>query len=385
VKTDGGLPIARTTTVHLAGADVPDRHICALVHGQDDFYTQLGAFISDGIAAGERGVHVVASRVTHLDRLLELGIDVPERLSSGQLEVLEWSDSYLRGGGFSRPAMLRFLRESLDRGRRLGYARTRYVAMMEWAAEDTPGAADLAVWETEANVMLRARRDVVVCAYDLEHHSASVVTAVREVHSLTLVDGVLRSNRPLSRPAARDRILAAADDYFHNAGIRATGVDTLIEAAGVAKATFYRHFPSKDDLIVAWLRDSRPRWFYRVRPRVEASGKSPADKVPLLYEEAAAWLESEGFRGCAFANAAIEITDSSHPAWPVIHEYLDEIEAYLRDLLTAAGRRDAPDLAQQLAVLLSGAISLGVARRSAAPMLAARNATSRLLADAGRT
>ncbi len=357
------------------------RHICALVHGGSDFYAQLGAFMRDGLAAGDRAVHVVPNAASHVENLRELGIDVSEHLSTGQLQVLDWSETYLQGGSFSKTAILRLLRESLDAGRRMGYARTRWIAMMEWAAEGTPWAAELVPYETAADMVLRARRDVVVCAYDLGQHSASVVTAIRELHSLTLIDGVLRTNRPLSRPAARDRILAAADDHFHTIGIRATGVDTLIEAAGVAKATFYRHFPSKDDLIVAWLRDSRPRWFDRVRARVEASGLQPADRVLFLFEEAAAWLESEGFRGCAFANAAIEITDSSHPAMPVICEYLAEIEAYLAGLLRGAGHRNAPELAQQVAVLLSGGTALGVARRSPGPMLAARDAATRLLAD----
>ena len=365
----------------MAGEDVAGRHICALVHGGTDFYAQLGPFIRDGLLAGDHAIHVVSNSATHVEHLRELGIEVTERLSTGQLRVLDWSETYLQGGSFSRTAMLRLLRESLDAGRRMGYARTRWIAMMEWAAEGTPWAAELVPYETSADMVLRARRDVVVCAYDLGQHSASVITAIRELHSLALIDGVLRTNRPLSRPSARDRILAAADDHFHTIGIRATGVDTLIEAAGVAKATFYRHFPSKDDLIVAWLRDSRPRWFDRVRAKVEASGLQPADKVPFLFEEAAAWLESEGFRGCAFANAAIQITDSSHDAQPVIREYLAEIEAYMAGLLVGAGHRNAPELAQQLAVLLSGGIALGVARRSPGPMLAAREAATRLLAD----
>jgi AcrR family transcriptional regulator len=360
---------------------VTDRHVCALVHGPDEFYAQLGPFMGDGLVLGERGVHVVSNRTAHLERLQEQGFEIEPALSSGQLEVLEWSETYLPGGTFSRPAMVEFLRQTLDAGRRMGFARTRWVATMEWAAQGTPWAAELVAYERDADTVLRARRDVAVCAYDLERHSASVVTGVREAHSLALIDGALRADRPLSRPAARDRMLIAADNNFHNVGIRATGVDTLIEAAGVAKATFYRYFPSKDDLVVAWLLDARPRWFYRVRAKIESSGVPPTEKVSLLYEEAARWLESEGFRGCAFANAAMEITDSSHPAWPVIRDYLDEVESYLRDLLVAAGHPDASALAPQLAVLLSGAISLGDARRSTGPMFAARAAAAGLLED----
>ena len=121
-----------------------------------------------------------------------------------------------------------------------------------------PDKSELVRFESQLDDLLRSRRDIVVCAFELERHSSSVVAGVLEGHTLALSGGVLRPRRSLTRASARDRILGAAHDFFHNVGIRATGVDTLIEAAGVAKATFYRHFPSKDDLVVAWLMDDRP-------------------------------------------------------------------------------------------------------------------------------
>jgi AcrR family transcriptional regulator len=361
--------------------DVLDRHICALVHGPDDLYGQLGPFILDGLRAGERALHLVDDRAGHVARLGALGVDTVRLVHDGQLEVLEWGQSYLRGGTFSRAAMLDFLRETLDSGRRMGFARTRLVASADWAAEGTPWTSELVPYETEVGGIFRARRDVAICVYDLERHSASVITGVRDAHSLALIDGALRPNRPLSRPSARERIVAAADEQFHDLGIRAAGVDAIIAAAGVAKATFYRHFPSKDDLVVAWLRDDRPRWLYRVRASVEASGRSAAEKLPLFFEETARWLEGDGYRGCCFHAAALEITDSSHPAWPVIRAYLDEIEGYLRELLEAAGARDAAALAPQLGVLLTGGLDLGVARRSTTPLLVAREVAMGLLGD----
>jgi Transcriptional regulator LmrA/YxaF-like, C-terminal domain len=99
-----------------------------------------------------------------------------------------------------------------------------------------------------------------------------------------------------------------------------------------------------------------------------------------LFEETARWLERDGYRGCCFHAAALEITDSSHPAWPVIRAYLDEIEGYLRELLEAAGAGDAAALAPQLGVLLTGGLDLGVARRSTAPLLVAREVAGNLLA-----
>jgi AcrR family transcriptional regulator len=355
-------------------------HICALVHDADDWYASLGPFIAEGLDAGDRELHLVGDREAHLARLQGLGIEVDAALAAGQLQIFTWAESYLRGGGFSRLAMLEWLRQQLDAGRRRRVARTRIVATMEWALERTEWAPELGPYEDALTRMLRARPDVVVCAYELERHGAPVITAVRDFHPLALSEGVLRASRSLARVAPRERILAAADDYFHTFGIRATGVDTLIEAAGVAKATFYRHFPSKDDLVVAWLRDERPRWLYRVRATVESFGRSPSEQLPLFYEETARWLESDGYGGCCFHAAALEITETTHPAWPVIRGYLDEIEGYLRELLLAARHPAARELAPSLAVLLSGALVLGVARRSGAPVLIARDAAMSLVA-----
>src|ERR1700694_4431274 len=83
-----------------------------------------------------------------------------------------------------------------------------------------------------------------------------------------------------ARPAPpRDRILAAASALFARNGIRAVGVDAIIAAAGVAKASFYRHFRSKDDLVVAWLRDGRARWLDRVRAESARRATSASDEL----------------------------------------------------------------------------------------------------------
>lgn len=166
--------------------------------------------------------------------------------------------------------------------------------------------------------------------------------------------------------------------------MRAVGVDTLIDVAGVAKATFYRHFPSMDDLVVAWLRDPRARWFDRVRKQAEQAATTPEELVPAFFEAVAKWLEAGDFRGCRYLNTPIEITNNSHPARAVIRGYLQEIEDYLREMLTAGGYRDAALMVAEVQALLAGAISLGVARRTGASALVARDAAIRLLASVER-
>ena len=222
--------------------------------------------------------------------------------------------------------------------------------------------------------------DVVICTYDLNHHSARTIADVIATHPVAVVGGVLRTNRGPGRAAARERLLAAAATLFQEHGIQATGVDAIIEEAGVAKSTFYRHFPSKDDLIVAWLRDPRARWFERVRARAQASGTGPRDEILLFFEATANWLEAEGYRGCPYLNTTVEIADPAHPARLVIRETLDEIAAYLRGLLTAAGYRDAELMAMELQALLAGAISLAVARHTVTDALAAKEAARHVLA-----
>ena len=152
----------------------------------------------------------------------------------------------------------------------------------------------------------------------------------------------------------------------------------------MAKATFYRHFPSKDDLIVAWLEDSRTRWFERVRATAEAKAATPHEVIPAFFDALADWLEAGDFKGCPYLSTAIELGDPDHRATPVVRAYLSEIRGYLAEMLSAAGYRDAADLASDLQMLVAGSTSLGVAHRSSSFATSAGDASARLLANAAR-
>lgn len=373
-------------TVRLGGAELSDhRHVCVLVDGPEEAYELLLPFIVDGFEQGDRAVHIVdpETRDTHLKRLSAGGIDVPAAVASKQLDVQPWTDSYLRGGRFSASAQLLYVKESLTEGRRLGFPLTRFIGNMQWAV-DGENAGDLISYEARINEATRRLPDVVICLYDLRRHTARMIADVLGVHPVALVGGVLRTSHGAARASARDRLLAAASQLFHENGVQATGVDSIVSEAGVAKATFYRHFPSKDDLVVAWLRDPRTRWLDRIRADVDGSSVDAAKRIPLFFDMVADWLETESFRGSPYLSTMAEIRDPAHPARRIIREYFQEVEDYLEGLIAAAGYRDSRVLAAEIVTLVAGSVSIAVARTSGTPVFAARDAAVRVLATAER-
>lgn len=109
------------------------------------------------------------------------------------------------------------------------------------------------------------------------------------------------------KQTARERILQTAHDLFYGEGIRATGVDRLIERAGVTKVTFYRHFPSKNDLIAAYLEFRHERWmawFTSALSRFPRNAEFPLEPVVSALKE---WFNSPDYRGCAFINGVVEL------------------------------------------------------------------------------
>ncbi|QKC93167.1 TetR/AcrR family transcriptional regulator [Mesorhizobium sp. NZP2234] len=163
-----------------------------------------------------------------------------------------------------------------------------------------------------------------------------------------MTDGVVERSRP------RDRILETARDMFHKHGIKGVGVDAITEAAGTNKMTLYRHFESKDELIVECLRANAAKagamW-----DTFEA--EFPGDKLAQLHawiRKAAAMLNADG-RGCDMANAAAELTEPDHPARLVIKELKEAQRERLVTLCRDAGIGQAELLADTLSLLFEGA------------------------------
>jgi AcrR family transcriptional regulator len=179
-------------------------------------------------------------------------------------------------------------------------------------------------------------------------------------------------------PKARQRILDAAAELFYQRGIRATGTNAIIAHAGVSKATFFRHFPSKDDLVVAWLEQPAARWFDRVRAELEST-PDPRRRLLAFFEQLGRWFAEEDFRGCSFQNAAAEIPGADHPVRQMVDEYVLEIEQYFRHTAAAAGLPHPTPVAKQLTVLALGAIAAAVATKSPDPAKVARASAARIL------
>ena len=158
----------------------------------------------------------------------------------------------------------------------------------------------------------------------------------------------------------RERIVACALDLFHRNGIRGVGVEAIVEAAHTNKMTLYRHFGSKDDLILEYLnykgRKSEEIW-------AEIAAESPGDPVGQLYgyiRQAAKFI-AEDERGCDLANAAVELTEGGHPGLKVIEDFKRQQRERLAGLCEAAGATQPGLLADSLMLLIEGA---RVSRRS---------------------
>jgi len=358
-------------------------HVCGLFDGPDDLYRQLLPFITEGIGRGERAVHIVdpGRRREHLDRLAVAGVNVREALERRQLEVREWAEFFRVDGRFEPERTVRLLMELLGEGRALGYPTTRAIGFMEWALEDVPGIeAITTTYEALLDITLRHSSDAVICAYDVRRHRPAVIVDILAIHPYALVEGRLRMLAGRIRP--RDRILRTAARLFHRHGIGATGIDRVIAEAGVAKATFYRQFPSKEELVLAWIRDPATRWFDRLFERAERRSKAPPRVIPAVFDEVGDWLERDGYRGCPYLHTIAELADvqADHRVRAAASAYVDDIRQRLRRAGAAAGVD--PVIGDQIHALLTGAMELAVAYRSSDPIRSARDAAIRLMGGA---
>lgn len=191
------LGAASREPIEFAGTTLGDHcHICAFFNGPDEEYQVLLPFIKKGLERGEKAFHVVdpTLREAHLRQLGSAGIDAAVAEQSGQLELRNWDEAYLRDGHFDQGRMLALLQDVLDQAKLRGFPLTRLVAHMEWALEDRPGVNDIVEYETKLNYFLHRYKDPVVCLYDLSKFGADVVIDVMRTHPMVIIGGVLLEN-----------------------------------------------------------------------------------------------------------------------------------------------------------------------------------------------
>jgi AcrR family transcriptional regulator len=162
---------------------------------------------------------------------------------------------------------------------------------------------------------------------------------------------------PLPAPSARERILESAYELFSHRGIRAVGIDEIRERADVAKATLYRHFASKDELVLAFL-DRREQLWTRdwVEREARARASEPEGQLLAIFDAFDAWFRRQDFEGCSFINVMLEWADRDHPIGKASVLHLANIRAFLAELATEAGLRDPETFAHSWHILMKGSI-----------------------------
>ncbi len=161
----------------------------------------------------------------------------------------------------------------------------------------------------------------------------------------------------VTAPTARQRILDTAYELFSTRGLRGVGVEEVIERAGVAKATLYRHFRSKDELALAFLARREELW---TKGWVEAGarkrGATPEEQLLAIFDLFDAWFQRDDFEGCSFINVLLEIGNLEHPVGRASADHLANIRSVVATLAEEAGIRDPEDFARSWHILMKGSI-----------------------------
>ncbi|KOT87225.1 TetR family transcriptional regulator [Streptomyces sp. NRRL F-5755] len=167
-----------------------------------------------------------------------------------------------------------------------------------------------------------------------------------------------RAAAPAARPSAtaRERILETAYELFSRRGIRAVGVDEVIARSQVAKATLYRNFPSKDELVLEFLRCRERRWTQGyVAAGARQRGTTPEEQLLAVFDVFDEWFRRPDFDACTFINVLLEM-GRDHPLGRASITYLENIRAFVRSLAEEAGLRDTDAFARSWHILMKGSI-----------------------------
>lgn len=189
----------------------------------------------------------------------------------------------------------------------------------------------------------------------------------------------------MTKPSKRDELVDTALRLFYTRGFHATGIDTILAEAGVAKMTLYKHFRSKDELVLAALQRRDELFRAWLTSSIEQASEKPRERLLALFDALDDWfgeraLNALGFHGCAFMKAAGEYDSPDHPVHRAAAEHKQLIVDYLTELAAAAGAADPKALAEELSLLKEGAIVTAQVRNMPNAAQPAKN-IARILID----
>ena len=157
--------------------------------------------------------------------------------------------------------------------------------------------------------------------------------------------------------SARERILDTAYDLFSHHGIRAVGVDRIIATSGVAKMSLYRHFHSKEALVLAFLQEREKRWTMEwLHAEVMSRAEDGAGRMLAIFDVFDEWFQLPDFEGCSFINVLLEFGELDHPIRQATTEHLATIRGLVREFAEQAGVADPEAVACQWHILMKGSI-----------------------------
>lgn len=183
----------------------------------------------------------------------------------------------------------------------------------------------------------------------------------------------------MKRAEKKDFLVDTAIRLFNRHGYHATGVDRLMEETGIAKTTLYRHFPSKDELIVAALAKVDEQAREEMRAFVEAASDEPRGRILATFDQLAIWLKDAEFKGCPFVAAAGEFGEPVNPVFQQVRLHKRLYLAYFEELVRAARIPEPKRIAQQLVMLHEGAIAYAQVLGADGVAATAKQAAERLI------
>jgi AcrR family transcriptional regulator len=190
---------------------------------------------------------------------------------------------------------------------------------------------------------------------------------------------VARHTADTPTPGVPERILRTASELFYREGVRAVGIQRVIDEAGIAKASLYAHYASKDDLVAACIEDRVAAGRRQVEARLADPGLDARARLLRFFDVQAEWIADPAFRGCPMLNATSEIADATHPAKAVTRRHRVWLHGLLTSLATDAGAREPANLAGALLVLYDGAAASALVDGHPAASTHARRAAEQLL------